>query len=65
MKGRKRINAIEQHIARHPNDYQSIISLFKIRTEEVEWQLEKRRHERRRKVAECRRMLDEQERKTR
>lgn len=61
---KEKIEKLQQHLQEHPADYQSKISLFKLNSEQIQWEIDQRKHEKRRKIAECKRKLDgEQEAK--
>ena len=55
------IARVEDHLKRHPADYQSVISLLKLKSRAVEKKIQTRRIEKQRKIAECRRILDEKQ----
>ena len=55
-----RLTRLKSHIDRHPADYQSVISFYKLRSKEIEHQLRLMKIPRLRMIAECRRRLDEE-----
>lgn len=61
MEYAKKIKRIEDHVQRFPADYQSQIALMKARSDAIEHEYHKERIVKLRKVAECRRLLNEQE----
>lgn len=63
MTKQEKIVKIANHIEKHPNDYQSIISYYKLRSEQIAWEMEQRKIARLRKISECRRILNERKQK--
>ena len=55
-----KIERVKEHLTRHPSDYQSVVSLYKLQSKEIEKRRWDRKTERLRKIAECRRALNEQ-----
>ena len=55
------IARVEDHLQRHPADYQSVISLLKLKSRAVEKKIKDRRIEKQKRIAECRRILDEKQ----
>ena len=55
----EKIERITEHLQEHPADYQSVISLYKLRSDAIEYEIEQRRIEKKKMVAECRRLLQE------
>lgn len=51
---------IAEHLKAHPTDYQSVISLYKARSKEIEQEIGKRRIERLKRIAEWRERLEKQ-----
>lgn len=49
---------IAEHLNTHPTDYQSVISLYKARSKEIEQKIGKRRIERLKRIAEWRERLE-------
>lgn len=49
---------IAEHLKMHPTDYQSVISLYKTRSKEIEQGIGKRRIERLKRIAEWRERLE-------
>lgn len=49
---------IAEHLKTHPTDYQSVISLYKARSKEIEQRIGKRRIERLKRIAEWRERLE-------
>lgn len=58
MTKQEKIVRLAKHVEDHPCDYQSKISLLKMRSDQIAWELEQRKIARLRKIAECRRILD-------
>lgn len=56
-----RLRRLETHVKNHPTDYQSVISLLKLRSEVIEKQRKQSQIEHLRKVAAYRKMLKERE----
>lgn len=54
-----RLRRLETHVRNHPTDYQSVISLLKLRSAFIEKQQKQKQIERLRKVASYRKMLKE------
>lgn len=54
----EKLKALEEHLVRHPNDYQGVISLYKIRSEAIEHERYLRSIEKRKLIAECRRKFN-------
>lgn len=54
-----RLRRLETHVKNHPTDYQSVISLLKLRSAFIEKQRKQKQIERLRKVAAYRKMLKE------
>lgn len=52
------IKKLQEHIEKHPSDYQAVISLFKANSEQIQYEIDKKKHEKRKKIAECRRLLN-------
>ena len=52
---------IEEHLKTHPTDYQSVISLYKTRSKEIEKKIGARRIERLKRIAEWRERLEKSE----
>lgn len=53
-----RLRRLENHVANHPTDYQSVIALLKLRSEAIDKERQKAKIERLRKIAKYRRMLN-------
>lgn len=53
-----RSERIEEHLKTHPTDYQSVISLYKTRSKEIEQGIGKRRIEKLKRIAEWRERLE-------
>lgn len=53
-----RLMRLENHVANHPTDYQSVIALLKLRSEALEKKRKQSQIEHLRKVAKYRRMLN-------
>lgn len=53
----EKITKVEQHLAEHPADYQSLISLMKLRSKEIENIYRLKKIERLKLIAECRKKL--------
>lgn len=58
MTKKERIVNLQEHLKEHPADYQSRISLFKMKSEQVEYEARKKQNEKAKIIAECRRKLD-------
>lgn len=56
----KVITRVEQHLQKHPSDYQSVISLFKLRSKAIDQRIEQRKVAKLKRIAECRRRLNEE-----
>ena len=56
----ERLDALERHLATHPKDYQASIARLKTYSDAVEHQMHLRKVERLKRVAEFRRMRNEQ-----
>lgn len=50
----KDLERITEHLAKHPHDYQSVISLYKARSRLIEKEMQQRSIEKRKLIAECR-----------
>lgn len=61
---KNKILKIKEHLEEHPHDYQAVVSLYKATSNEIEWEIEQKKHEKRKKIAECRRLLNEREQQT-
>lgn len=59
MSKKEKLENLYRHIEKYPNDYQSVISFFKLRSDQIEYERKKARIERVKFIAECRRKLDE------
>lgn len=55
------IKRVEQHLKEHPSDYQSVISLLKLRSKKIDKDIEQRRIDKMKRIAECRRKLNEKQ----
>lgn len=53
-----KVEKIEAHLRTHPSDYQSVISLYKNRSKEIERERKKAYIEKRKKIAEWRERLE-------
>lgn len=60
MKYKERIEKVETHLKSNPNDYQSVISLFKLRSAQIEHDRKEAQIKRLREISKYRRMLDEE-----
>ena len=56
-----RLKNLDEHLKKHPADYQAVIARLKIQSDAYEYERKKRVHERLKKVAYYRRMLDEKQ----
>ena len=56
-----KIARVTEHLQRHPADYQSVISLYKLRSEAIEYEIEQKRIEKKKMIAECRKLLKERQ----
>ena len=54
----ERLLRLSEHIKRHPSDYQSVISFYKLRSKASERERRLKRIPRLRLIAECRRKLN-------
>lgn len=54
-----RIERIEEHLKEHPSDYQAVIALLKQRSELIEKKRREREIQMLRRIAECRKELNE------
>ena len=57
----KKLERLDNHIARHPKDYQSVIARMKTYSDAVEHEMYKRRIARLKRMAEYRRYSDGEE----
>lgn len=55
-----RLRRLETHVRNHPTDYQSVISLLKLRSKAIEKQRKQKQIKHLRKVAAYRKMLKEE-----
>lgn len=54
-----KVERIENHLRTHPSDYQSVISLYKARSRDIERERKMRSIEKRKKTAEWRKKLEQ------
>lgn len=49
---------IKKHLAEHPADYQSVVALYRSKSADIEYEIERRKIQKRRLIAECKRRLE-------
>lgn len=58
----EKLERLDRHLSEHPHDYQSVISRMKLASDIYDHEQERRRHARRKSLAEIKRRLEEEDR---
>lgn len=58
MHPKERLSKLAKHIEENPSDYQAVVGYMKLQSDEIEWELEQRKRERQKKIAECKRIYE-------
>ena len=57
----KKLQTMDEHLSRHPHDYQTVIARLKLASEAYDYEVKKKRDERLKRLAEIKKKLREED----